>query len=124
MVQGGLQMHGLGFRIGAVEGAHGADHDFAGENTGDQADADLPVESEGRNCRLDKVAQAANDAIGEFRRGDGAARRVHYRQVRQYPQRKRDAENDRSCLAQKNPCAIHQAHRERAQRGHSILRQF
>ena len=32
VVEGGLQVHGLGFGVGAVEGAHGADHDFAGED--------------------------------------------------------------------------------------------
>jgi len=56
VVQGGLQVHGLGGGVGAVEGAHGAHHDFAGQHAGEQADADLPVEAERRDGRFDEVA--------------------------------------------------------------------
>ena len=72
VMESGLQVHGLGGGVGAIEGAHGADHDFAGQDARKQADADLPVEAEGRDGRLDEVAESADDAVGEFRRGVGA----------------------------------------------------
>ena len=68
MVQGVLQAEGLRAGIGAVERAHGADHDFAREDAADEADADLPVEAERRDGRLDEVADVADDAVGKLRR--------------------------------------------------------
>ncbi len=69
VVQRGLQVQRLCAGIGAVERAHGADHDFAGQHAGEQADADLPVEAEGRDDGLDEVAKAPDQAVGEVGSG-------------------------------------------------------
>ena len=55
--------------IRAVERAHGADHHLARQHAGQQADADLPVEAQRRNRRLDEVAEPADEAVGQLRRG-------------------------------------------------------
>src|SRR5580658_2093533 len=60
VVESGLEGEGLGFRVGAVESAHGGDHDFAGEDAREQADADLPVEAERGDNRLNDVAEFAD----------------------------------------------------------------
>src|ERR1039458_8984387 len=124
VMEGGLQVHGLGCRVGAVEGAHGADHDLAGQDAGEQADADLPVEAEGGNGGLDEVAEAADEAVGEFRRGDRAARSLNHRHVGQYPKGQSDAEDDGSGLAQEDARAVYQTEGQGAQGGHAVLGQL
>src|ERR1700739_2701165 len=123
-VQGRLQMHALGFRIGAVERAHGGDHDFARQHAGDEADADLPVEAERRNHGLDEVAKLADGAVGEFGRGVMAAGHRHRRNVREQPETQRYAKNDRASLAQEDFGAINETHDQRADGGHAVLRQL
>ena len=76
--------------IGAVERAHGADHDFARQHAREQANADLPVEAQRRNGRLDEVAKPADHAVGQLRRGERAGGGVDHGQMRQHPQRQRD----------------------------------
>ena len=74
-----------------------------------QADADLPVEAEGRNGGLDEVANAADDTVGQLGRGVGAACGVNDGQMRQDPEGKRDGENDGAGLAQEDAGAIYEA---------------
>ena len=50
-----------------------------------QADADLPVEAERSNGRLDEVAKTADDAVGQLRRGVGATSCANDRQMREAP---------------------------------------
>ncbi len=102
VVEGGLQVHGLGGGVGAVESAHGGDHDFAGQHAGEQADADLPVEAERGDGRLDEVAESADDAVGEFGRGVGAAGERDTGRMREHPEGQRDAENDGAGLAEED----------------------
>ena len=40
--------------LARIQSSHGGDHDFAGQNTGEQADADLPVEAQRGDGGLDE----------------------------------------------------------------------
>ena len=124
VVQRGLQVERLRAGISAVESAHGADHHLAREHAGEQPDADLPVEARGRNGRLDEVAEAADDALGQLRRGEHAGCRVHDRQMRQDPQRQGDAHDDGAGVPQEDARAVDQPQRQRVERGHAVLRQL
>ena len=52
-----------------VNGAHGADEDFARGEGGHDADADFPIETERANDRFDQVAEASGETVAEFRAG-------------------------------------------------------
>ena len=57
-----LQARRMRCRIDTVERSQRADDDLARNDGAEQADADLPVEAERTNHRLDEVADVADDA--------------------------------------------------------------
>ena len=91
---------------------------------GDEADADLPVEAEGRDDGLNEVAEAADDALGQLRSGPDAAGGVHDGQVSEDPEGHGDGEDDGAGLAHEDAAAVNDAHDERAQGGHAVLGQL
>ena len=58
-----LQSQVLGGRVSAVERAQCAHDHLARQHRGEQADANLPVEAEGPDDRLDYEADTSDDAL-------------------------------------------------------------
>ncbi len=57
----------VGFRLaGVVDGGHGADEDLPGGEGADDADADLPVESEGLDQGFDEAPHGAGVALSHL----------------------------------------------------------
>ena len=89
-----------------------------------QPDADLPVEAERRDGRLDEVADVADDAVGQLRRRVGTALQMDGRNLRQHPERKRYGNDDGARVLHEDARAIEQPQPERVERGHAVLRQL
>ena len=104
MVQCILQRERLRCRIGSIERPQCADDRFARQHRGQQPDADFPIEAEWPDDRLDKLSQLADCAICKLRKIPA----VH-RQMAQNPQRDGDADDDRSCLVEKNASPVVEA---------------
>src|SRR5580698_2256737 len=106
VVKSGLQVHGLGCRVSAVESAHGRNHYLAGQDAGEQADADLPVEAKWGNSRLDEVAEASDEAVCQLGGGVRAAGRMNDGDVCEHPQGQRYGEDDGASLADEDAAAV------------------
>ena len=87
----------------SVDGAQRADDHFARRQRRDQSDADLPVEAQRLDDRLDRVADHARDALSDLRR-----LAVVQRQMRQHPEDDRHRQNHRAGAAQEDLGAIEQ----------------
>src|SRR5262249_49095688 len=72
----------------AVDSSQSSDDNFAGGERSDQADADFPVEAQGADQRLDRVAGLAYDA-----RLDARRLTVMEWQVAKHPEDNRNAED-------------------------------
>ena len=113
VVQSGLQVERLRAGVGAVKRSHGADHDFARQHAREQADADLPVEAERRNGRLDEVAETADERVSQLRSRERARGGVDDGQMRENPERESDGDDDGSGGAHEDARAVHEAQAER-----------
>src|SRR5207248_8415944 len=63
--EGGGEGLGVFGVAGAVGDGHGADENFAGGKSADEADAHFPVVAEGFDGRFDDVADAAGEGLTE-----------------------------------------------------------